>query len=301
MATFIGKRSHLLLALLILGGCGGSAPDLPPPATTESATATTIQVDTPRYSISSTTNAAATQQGQLALDAVFAAYTEFFPMQPAGHDTGGLRVRLYRDRAEFQASNRSLPWAEAYYVDGVCHAYIDPTKANPYHWLIHEAVHQLNREVTGFAKERWINEGLATYFGSSRYRDGRLALGVPDPEAYPLWWLDRWALTGDWSTDVQRRQVIPLRTLVTGQGQPSLGAAVNAYYLGWWSLTHFLLHHDNGRYAAGYRRLIKQGGSLAEFEQAIGPVEQVEAEWYAYFQQLVAQAKDNEAPIVPAL
>lgn len=206
------------------------------------------------------------------------------------------RIRLYGDRAEFLANSRSRAWAEAYYADGVCHAYLDPTKPNPYHWLLHEAVHQLNREYAGIARERWINEGLATYFGSSRYADGRLSIGEPDLDAYPLWWLDRWELAGDWSTDVQGRRVIPLRTLITGQGEPSLDSAVNAYYLGWWSLTHFLLTHDDGRYAAGYRHLIEHGGSLEEFERLIGPVERVEAEWYAHFQRLVAGAKERQAP-----
>lgn len=57
---------------------------------------------------------------------------------------------------------------------------------------------------------------------------------------------------------------------------------MNAYYLGWWSLTHFLRHCDDGSYASGYRRLIEEGGSVPEFEQAFGPVGHGQAEWYAH-------------------
>lgn len=289
------QRSILIPGLLAIAGCGNEAPSPAAPAAGTATTPRVVQANTPHYSIASTADEAATQRAGLALDALFAAYSGFFQASIPSGAPQRMRVRLYGDRAEFVANNRSRPWAEAYYVDGVCHAYVDLTKANPYHWLLHEAVHQLNREKMGFAKEKWINEGLATYFGSSRYTDGRLSLGEPDLDAYPLWWLDRWELAGDWTTDVQRRRVIPLRTLITGRGEPSLDAAVNAYYLGWWSLTHFLLTHDDGRYTAGYRHLIEHGGSLEAFERLIGPVERVEAEWYAHFQGLVAGAKQREA------
>ena len=90
--------------------------------------------------------------------------------------------------------------------------------------------------------------------------------------------------------------MIPLRALITGQGGPSLDATVNAHYLGWWSLTHFLVHHDGGRHAAGYQHLIRNGGSLAEFEQHIGPLPQVEAAWYAYLQKMVATHGGSVGP-----
>lgn len=294
------QRSILLLGFLAVAGCGTEAPGGAESVAGTVARPKVIRVDTLNYSIASTADEAATQRGERALEALFATYAGFFQdIAPLGVPQR-LRVRLYGDRAEFLANNRSRPWAEAYYAERVCHAYLDPTKPNPYHWLLHEAVHQLNREYAGIAKERWINEGLATYFGSSRFADDRLSLGEPDLDAYPLWWLDRWELAGDWATDVQGRRVIPLRTLITGQGETSLDSAVNAYYLGWWSLTHFLFTHDDGRYAAGYRHLIVHGGSLEEFERLIGPVERVEAEWYAHFQRLVAEARaqrDSRAPV----
>ena len=279
-----------VLTLVSLSACGrGDPPATSPvipvdtvPAATEHATA--------HYRIASTADAATTQAAGDAAEALFAAYADFLSLPrtvPAP-----LRIRLYAGRAEFKANNRSRPWAEAYYVDGVCHAYADPDRATPQHWLLHEAVHQLNRDVAGVAKEKWINEGLATYFGGSRYVDGQVQAGVPDFDTYPLWWLARWELSGDWAADVQAQRVVPLRALVTGQGGPPMDGAVNAYYLGWWSLTHFLLHHDGGRHADAFRRLLRDGASLARFEAEVGPVEAVEPAWYAYLQ---ARANDARA------
>lgn len=276
-----------------LAGCGLEDPSSGKAGVDESETNPSVELITPNYTILSTAEQAATHRAGMAAEGLFEAYSGFFDDFSTPEAAPALRIRLYASRSEFLAHSSSRPWAEAYYVDGVCHAYVDSSKPNPHHWLMHEAVHQLNRELTGYAKEQWINEGLATYFGSSRFVGGRLEPGVPDLDTYPLWWLKRWELAGDWASDVQSQRVIPLRTLITGQGGPGMDAAVNAYYLGWWSLTHFLLHYDEGRYAAGYHHLIRHGGTLAEFERLIGPVEQVEAEWYAHFQTLVAMGRDT--------
>ena len=39
---------------------------------------------------------------------------------------------------------------------------------NPYHWMLHESVHRLNREVAHLQLGKWLGEGLAEYFSTSR-------------------------------------------------------------------------------------------------------------------------------------
>jgi hypothetical protein len=196
---------------------------------------------------------------------------------------------LYRDQAQFKAHNRSHPWAEAYYLPPQCHAYYAQGERNPVHWMLHEATHQLAREVARFPKVRWSDEGLASYFGSSRILDGALVPGTADRDTYPIWWLPQLALSGDLDEDLAKGRLIPLRAIVEGNGPP-IGEHVNTYYIQFWSLTHFLLHHDGGRHAQAYRRLIAQGGSLREFEAAFGPIEQVQAAWYRHLLQQIAAA-----------
>lgn len=280
----------LATAVVLLAGCGAAdsppAQSLPAPAAVVAPKASATR----HFAIESTADPALTARAANATEALFDAYAEFFGDVPAPA-AAKFKLRLYATRAEFQANNRSRPWAEAYYHRGVSYAYLDDSRPNPFHWLLHEAVHQLNRELTGYAKEKWINEGVATYFSSSLYADGRLHPGTMDLEAYPLGWLDRWTLSGDWATDVRSNSVIPLRALITGQGGPPIDATVNAHYLGYWSLSHFLLHHDGGRHAAAYREMLRSGASLADFERLVGPLDAIEPQWYAYFVEKTAAAR----------
>ena len=89
--------------------------------------------------------------------------------------------------------------------------------------------------------------------------------------------------------DIAHGGLIPLRAIIEGNGPP-IGAHVNTYYLQFWSLTHFLLHHDGGRHAPAYRRLLARGGTLADFEAAFGPIERVQAQWYVHLQAQLAAA-----------
>lgn len=295
MSKRLWRHSLGFLLLPVLAGFGAAGTPAADSDQLARAGADQVEINTPHYLIVSTVEEDAARRAGVAVEALFDAYAAFFADASLPVAPSMLRVRLYGDRPEFLAASRSRPWAEAYYSRGVCHAYMDPDKPNPYHWLVHEAVHQLNREWTGFATDRWINEGLASYFGASRYAAGRLEPGVPDVEAYPARWLRRWELTGDWPTDVSNRRVIPLRTLIEGKAGPEMDAAVNAYYLGWWSLTHFLLHGAEGRHADAYRTMARSGGSVAEFERRVGPLEKIEQQWYAHLAGLVAaEAKMSE-------
>lgn len=227
-----------------------------------------------------------------AVESLYAEYMEFFSLDPG--IASGLQLQLYRDRDEFKAHNRSKPWAEAYYQTPACHAYYADDGANPYHWMLHEATHQLNREVSRLPKSKWIDEGLASYFGSSRIDDGRLRAGRIDPGAYPIWWVRKWPLSGDIEQDVSLHRIIPLRSLISGKGGIGIDQAVNAYYIGYWSLTHFLLHARQGHYADRYRRVIAMGGTLEAFEDIIGPIDQIEKEWYAYLLRQASILNNND-------
>ena len=77
-------------------------------------------------------------------------------------------------------------------------------------------------------------------------------LGMIDPTAYPAWWL-----TDSATTTIG--MPIPLEVLLSGQGGPEVDTHVNQYYLSAWSLTHFLLHVDDGRYAIAYRSVPPRG------------------------------------------
>ncbi len=241
-------------------------------------------LDTAHYRIHSGATREQTAQVARAVEALYARYVAEFP--PARQPAAPLALVLYRDRAEFKRNNRSRPWAEAYYLPPRSYAYFDASARNPYHWMVHEATHQLMREVSGFPRAKWIDEGVATYFSASRFVDGELRLGDPDPDAYPVWWLPQFRPGGVLEDDLAAGRVIPLEQIITGQGGPDINRHFNQYYIHYWSLSHFLFHYRDGVYAERYRRLIAAGGSLEDFERLIGPVGRIQREWYAHLQTL---------------
>jgi predicted HD phosphohydrolase len=249
-------------------------------------------VDTAHYAIASNASPEQTQRVAGVVEALHAAYAQFFgevlPPRPTG---ARFQMALYRDRRDFQAHNTSRAWAEGFYRKPVCHAYFDAASPNPVHWMLHEATHQLDTEWARFPRTPWVEEGLASYFGTSRIVDGVLRPGEVDPDTYPLWWLEDLRLSGDHDRDIAYRKLVPLRELIDNDGPP-IPADVNRYYIGYWSLAHYLLHGDGGRHADAFRAMVAHGGTLEDFERLVGPGDRVEAGWYAY---LVARRDEVRA------
>ncbi len=230
------------------------------------------------YRITSTATPEQTRDVAVAMEALHRAYLQTMGVTAQGD--GKLSLVLYRDRAQFQANNRSRPWAEAYYQPPHCYAYVGEGR-NPYHWMVHEGVHQLNHQVAGYRLPGWINEGLASYFNASRIVDGVLRPGDIDRDTYPIWWLGELWLSGDRQADIAAGRVLSLRTLMRSE-RADVNRRFNTYYIGYWSLSHFLFHYRDGRYAQAYLALIRAGGSNEDFERLIGPIDRIEAEWYGY-------------------
>ena len=114
--------------------------------------------ETPRYRIITTADTAQTEHIAAAVESLRDAYIGFFrdqiPETAIRSHTKKLKLTPYRDRPQFQAFNDSMPWAEAYYRTPMCHAYYVKSAPNPYHWMVHEATHQLNAEIARFKTER---------------------------------------------------------------------------------------------------------------------------------------------------
>lgn len=250
--------------------------------------------ETAHYHIYSTATDGQIQLVSEAVESLHAAYMGYFPKSSNPSQQGKLTLVLYKDRDEFKRNNRSSPWAEAYYLSPRSYAYYAADARNPHHWMIHEATHQLSREVSGFKRIKWIDEGLASYFGASRISHGKLEPGEIDENTYPIWWLADYSLTGMLEQDIASRQFIPLEQLITGRGGPDINQHFNQYYIHYWSLSHFLFHYRGGLYAERYKRLIAEGGSVENFRQIVGPLDRVQAEWYEYLLQAVRRAESGE-------
>ena len=275
-----------------------------PTTTTAPRTAASAQeppdriIDTAHYSISSWATEPQTRDVGNAVEALHAAYGSVFDPAFANAATPArMQLSLYRDQKQFKQNNRSSPWAEAYYLRPTCHAYYAVGENNPYHWMLHEAVHQLNEEVAHIKRPPWIDEGLATYFGASKLRDGVLEPGTIDANAYPIWWLSSMELTGNVQADIADGRMISLRTLITSK-RTDIGKNVNLFYIGYWSLSHFLFKANNGKYADGYKKVISAGGSLESFERYIGPIAVIEAAWHDDLRLKVDAASGRSSEVI---
>lgn len=236
---------------------------------------------TEHFEIQSTASPEATKTVGEAVEALHAAYIDFFPSTNSVA-AKPFRMKLFRDREEFRFANRINDWAEAFYLKPFCYAYYDGAQNNPHHWMLHEATHQLNWERSGFELKQWLEEGIACYFGASRLEDGKLLPGAIDKNAYPVWWLNDINLTGKIQDDIAAGKIIPLTAIITGQGGPPKDEEFNRYYLHWWTLVHFLFEYDNQQYREPTLKLIHDGGALDRFEHHLGSLDDIQREWYGY-------------------
>src|SRR4029078_11529832 len=101
--------------------------------------------------------------------------------------------------------------------------------------MLHESVHQLNHEVAHLKLEKWLEEGLADYFATSRLNTNELVVGRIDPNNYPVWWMDTFGTSCRLSDNIRNGSVIPLRSIITNRGGPSMRRHFNLYYLHWWT------------------------------------------------------------------
>lgn len=133
---------------------------------------------------------------------------------------------------------------------------------------------------------KWLEEGLAEYFSTSRITADTLAVGRIDLNTYPVWWIDDLATSSNLTENIKNGSVIPLRAIITGSSGPSMNEKVNLYYLHWWTLTYFIFESE--KYHDRALRLIQRGGGLEAFEEIIGPVEQVQSEWHDHVRRMKA-------------
>ena len=255
--------------------------------------------ETPHYILYSTATAEQTAEIGLAAELLYRSYLELLtPVFTVDPSHPKLKMKLFKSRKEFRRSNRGVGWAEAFYRKPYCYQYYPSGDANPYQWMIHEATHQLSWEIAGLRLPKWLDEGIAEYISTSRIVDNRIVFGQIDTNTYPTWWLSIMATSKNMEKDKENFSFIPLHVIVTGEAGPDMDEHFNLYYVHWWTLTHFLFHFQDGTYKHGLMQVIKRGGSLADFTELIGRVEDVERQWYAHVLTLKDSLRGKRTPAV---
>lgn len=257
--------------------------------------------ETEHYLICSSATSEQTRTAACVAEGLCKSYTEF--MREAGiktisSDKHGLRI--YRDRSEFKSKIPGITWEEAIYIkqNRCCHLYLDAGTPNPYHWMTHECTHQMSNEFSKFKLNTWLDEGLSTYFASSMIINGQPKIGTIDTNTYPAFHWRKIATSGNLEIDRKNGSIIPLATILTDNYSDSFKSNYNLYYLHWWTLTHFLLHAEDGKYRDRFFKLLVNGNDLNDFEKTIGSIKVIEPEWYSYIMKIKAALNTTNTPPV---
>lgn len=245
------------------------------------------KLESEHYSALSNVSIEETRDALSKAETLYQAYTAFWDVKARPADNK-LFLKIYSSRKEFKRANPLPAWAEAIYRAPYCHQYIDAeSESKPYHWMVHEATHQLNNEVSKFRLPQWAEEGIACYFSTSRMDDGKMSLGVIDPDTYPIWWLSSLGLSGDLSRDKANKKIISIRSIVNDEKPLKMNQYVNLYYIHWFSLVHFLLEGEQGKYRKSFMECVKTPSDLKAFEENIGPYQIIEPQWYRHLIRMI--------------
>jgi hypothetical protein len=149
---------------------------------------------------------------------------------------------------------------------------------NPYTWhtVQHEGFHQFAHAVIGGDIPVWLNEGLAEYFGEGLFTGDGFVIGVVPP-----WRLQR------------------VKAEIAGGRMKTIRAIMETSPLEWqaemniqnydqaWSMVHFLVHGDDGRYVPAFSQCIRAISAGKPFESAwrstIGTTDGFQDRWKAYW------------------
>ena len=94
-----------------------------------------LTLEAPYHIIYSTATRPQTEETARAMELLYNAYSNRLGRLPQFQpDHAKLRVKLFKDRAEFRRVNPGLGWAEAFYRQPYCLAYFSASEINPCPW-----------------------------------------------------------------------------------------------------------------------------------------------------------------------
>src|SRR5688500_14179087 len=151
--------------------------------------------------------------------------------------------------------------------------------AETWHTVQHEGFHQFAVSVIGGELPIWVHEGLADYFGEALFTGDGFVVGV-----IPEWRRERIVKT------IRARKFLPIRQIML-LTHPEWNADLRLEnYDQAWSMVHFLIHAEEGKYRNGFAKFIRAVGAEQPWEKAwlahIGPADGFEQRWRDYWLKL---------------
>lgn len=166
----------------------------------------------------------------------------------------------------------------------------DAGDAELWHTVQHEGFHQFASAVIGGELPIWVNEGLADYFGEALFTGDSFVVGV-----IPEWRRKR--VVESISSESDEESFKSLEALLRLDHATWNAEMKLANYDQSWSLVHFLVHADDGKYQKPFAAFIRAVSSGRPWERAwqdtIGPASGLEPRWKAFWEALSENPTDD--------
>ena len=188
---------------------------------------------------------------------------------------------LFRSEADYHAAG-GMPGTAGVFIgsadgEGKLMAFAGQhITAYTWHTVQHEGFHQFAHAVIGGDIPTWLNEGLAEYFGEALFTGDGFVTGVVPP--FRLARLQ---------AEIRAGALKPVRAIMDVSPAQWRAEMNIGNYDQAWSMVHFLVHADGGRYAPAFSACIRQISAGKPFDVAwrttIGPADGFEDRWKAYW------------------
>jgi hypothetical protein len=264
------QKTVALLVILLLTALAAAQEALPPPQLK--------LTDTPYYRIYSDLSPERLREATLRMTKM----AEEYHRRTAGF-AGVLRERMpaYLYCTESDYLNAGGAEGSGGYFDGEKLVAIttDRDGLDPWHTIQHEAFHQFAKIVIGGELPVWVNEGLAEYFGEALFTGDSFVTGlIPQ---------DRLERVRDLIKTDKYVSITKMMAMSNGDWN---GALAVANYDQAWSMVHFLVHAENGKYQPAFNSFIQllSRGQLADraWETTFGDARGFETRWKDYWLKL---------------
>ena len=229
-------------------------------------------VNSRHYAITTNLERADVREVALHMDAVYSAYTSLFS---GFRERNNKPVTLYivdsRDDYTEVLNDKGIDGANSggmfFYTmreAGLATWYSDRPVERMYHVLQHEGFHQFAHIRIGGNFPIWANEGLAEYFGQAILIGRRLETGL-----VPASRLERM------KEPIRDERTLPFDDFLrldsrSWSDRVSGGdARTGMMYDQAWSVAHFLVHADNGRYARAFEKFIRETARGMSIDSAL--------------------------------
>jgi hypothetical protein len=207
------------------------------------------------------------------MDEVFRAYSAMFSNFPA-RTTKPVTLYLLADRESYVRTLREVAGFDATNSGGVFFAtnaeagvatwIRGRSRERAFYVLRHEGFHQFAHVHIGGSFPIWANEGLAEYFGSAIPVRGKLRTGL-----VPSSRLERVKRA------IRNGETLEFDTFIRLDGRTWSDRVLGGDARTWmmydqaWSIAHFLVHGDNGRYTQAFERFIRETSRGVDIGNAI--------------------------------